>query len=87
MHQHRDKETLAGFVPSVPAPPCLRNAGDEAGLNMHDALTRGPAIVADVGCGEGSVIMALAETYPKARFIGIDIQESSVAVANAEAAR
>ena len=88
MHEMRDKEGLvSGFVPAVLATPCLKKPGDPATLTMHDALSRGPAIVADVGCGSGNVVMALAEAYPHARFIGIDIQADSVAAANAEAAR
>ena len=88
MHERRDKKTVVvEFVPTVLAPPCLKKPDDAATMTMHDALSRGPAVVADVGCGSGGAIMALAEAYPNARFIGIDIQAEAVAAATAKAAR
>jgi len=37
--------------------------------------------VADIGCGSGEITARLAERYPEAQLVGIDILESSVAYA------
>jgi precorrin-6B methylase 2 len=37
-----------------------------------------PARMVDVGCGEGWSTIALAQTYPKARFVGIDLDAPSI---------
>jgi SAM-dependent methyltransferase len=42
---------------------------------------RGPLHVADIGCGSGEITARLAERYPEAQLVGIDILESSVAYA------
>lgn len=38
--------------------------------------------VADVGCGSGRAMLALAERFPKSRFIGFDLCEEPIATAN-----
>jgi 2-polyprenyl-3-methyl-5-hydroxy-6-metoxy-1,4-benzoquinol methylase len=55
--------------------------------DVHAKLQRG-ADVADVGCGHGRALIALAQTYPAGRYVGYDIHPESIAVAraNAEAA-
>lgn len=44
------------------------------------------ARIADVGCGTGEITTRLAERYPGATLVGVDILESSVAVARQRAA-
>ncbi|MER6894597.1 amino acid adenylation domain-containing protein [Amycolatopsis sp. NPDC000740] len=43
--------------------------------------------VADIGCGTGHRVVALAQRYPMARFVGIDPAQSSLAVARRLALR
>lgn len=57
----------------VPALPALR-----------DALERG-IDVADIGCGNGRKLAALARAYPSSRFVGYDIFEDNVRRAGAHA--
>lgn len=66
-----------------------------AGLEPHilglvpglvDRLERGIDVL-DLGCGAGRAVLALAERFPRSRFVGIDLLEGSVAEARAEAAR
>lgn len=45
------------------------------------------ASVADVGCGYGSALIALAEAYPKSRFLGFDYHDASIAHARKGAAQ
>jgi 2-polyprenyl-3-methyl-5-hydroxy-6-metoxy-1,4-benzoquinol methylase len=60
------------WLPSVPA--------------VHARLQADPpARVADVGCGTGWSSIALARAYPKARVEGIDLDEASIATAQANA--
>lgn len=44
------------------------------------------AHVADVGCGHGASVVAMAEAFPNARFTGIDFHEPSIEIARARAA-
>lgn len=44
------------------------------------ALSAAPSIL-DVGCGTGEITSRLARKYPRARVLGIDVLESSIAVA------
>jgi SAM-dependent methyltransferase len=44
-----------------------------------------PARVADVACGEGRSSIAIARGYPKARVVGIDLDEPSIAAARRHA--
>jgi SAM-dependent methyltransferase len=43
--------------------------------------------VLDVGCGRGKALNLLARTFPRSRFLGIDLSADAVAFASAEAAR
>ena len=45
------------------------------------------ASVADVGCGYGAAMIALARAFPAARCTGIDADDSSISRARAAAAR
>ena len=49
---------------------------------MQD-MTRGlaPRSILDVGCGEGSMLAALAEAHPGAALAGVEISENAVALA------
>jgi ubiquinone/menaquinone biosynthesis C-methylase UbiE len=44
---------------------------------------RGEIRILDVGCGTGEITRRLAERYPRARLIGVDILESNLAIARA----
>ncbi|KAJ3103411.1 hypothetical protein HDU97_010157 [Phlyctochytrium planicorne] len=46
-----------------------------------ETLQRPGAIVADVGCGSGNVLLALAKKYPACRFYGYDVDAKSIAAA------
>ncbi|OGN92759.1 MAG: hypothetical protein A2Y88_05315, partial [Chloroflexi bacterium RBG_13_48_10] len=48
------------------------------------ALERG-ALVADVGCGRGGMLLMLAEAFPHSRFIGYDAFEANIIQAQANA--
>jgi 2-polyprenyl-3-methyl-5-hydroxy-6-metoxy-1,4-benzoquinol methylase len=48
-------------------------------------LERG-ALVADVGCGGGRGLIALARAFPRSRFVGYDVAAPAIARANANAA-
>lgn len=52
------------------------------------AKLEGGAQVADVGCGRGRALVKLAQTFPRARYVGYDIFGPTVerATANAQAA-
>lgn len=52
---------------------------------LHDRLRTG-ARVADVGCGFGATLLALAEAYPASRFWGFDSHDGSIAHARTAAA-
>ncbi len=43
--------------------------------------------VADIGCGSGHAINVMAQAFPKSRFVGYDLSQEGVAVAQAEAKR
>jgi 2-polyprenyl-3-methyl-5-hydroxy-6-metoxy-1,4-benzoquinol methylase len=57
-----------------------------AAADIHARLVSTPLRVADVGCGAGWSTMAMARAYPKARVIGFDADEASIADASANAA-
>lgn len=42
--------------------------------------------VADIGCGAGSAVCALAAAFPKSRFVGYDISRHALAIAREKAA-
>lgn len=44
------------------------------------------AVAADVGCGDGAAILAMAESYPNSRFVGIDASRHAVALVARKAA-
>jgi SAM-dependent methyltransferase len=48
--------------------------------------TAPPSRVLDLGCGLGASSIALARAYPRARVLGVDLDEASVTEARAEAA-
>jgi 2-polyprenyl-3-methyl-5-hydroxy-6-metoxy-1,4-benzoquinol methylase len=41
--------------------------------------------VLDLGCGRGRILQRLAVTYPKSRFVGIDLSEEAIAYARTQA--
>ena len=45
-----------------------------------------PALVADIACGEGWSTVAMATAYPRARFVGVDLDLPSVEAARRHAA-
>src|SRR6266508_5140257 len=48
--------------------------------------TAPPSRVLDLGCGLGASSIALARAYPRARVVGVDLDQASVTEARAEAA-
>ncbi|MBW3602781.1 MAG: class I SAM-dependent methyltransferase [Actinobacteria bacterium] len=65
--------------------PALVSAWIPALDGVEDRL-RGGATVADIGCGYGAALIALAEAYPRSRFIGFDYHDGSIASARKAAA-
>jgi SAM-dependent methyltransferase len=51
---------------------------------LHDRLARG-GDVADLGCGSGRAVIALARAYPRSRFVGFDTFDAALARARANA--
>ena len=52
---------------------------------LTDQLARGIRTL-DVGCGQGRIIIRLAELFPNSHFVGLDLSEDAVAMASNEAA-
>ena len=63
---------VSAWLPRVPAVRALLEAG---------------ALAADIGCGRGRAIFALAGAFPRARFVGYDAHPPNVAHANGRAAQ
>jgi 2-polyprenyl-3-methyl-5-hydroxy-6-metoxy-1,4-benzoquinol methylase len=53
---------------------------------VHDKLERGGARVADIGCGAGVALTALAEAYPESTFHGYELSRHALNRANARIA-
>lgn len=54
--------------------------------DLHARLQQDPpALVADIGCGEGWSTLAMARAYPKPRFVGIDVDAPSITAARRHA--
>lgn len=51
---------------------------------VTEALERGIDVL-DVGCGQGRAISLLARTYPRSRFVGVDLCDEALVAARAEA--
>ncbi|WP_234983366.1 class I SAM-dependent methyltransferase [Demequina sp. NBRC 110053] len=66
------EQMLAGALEGVP--------------DVHGVLGRADAVIADVACGAGWSSIALADAYPAARIVGIDIDEPSIERARENAA-
>ena len=71
--KHR-KMLLETFVPSV----------DKG--RLWERLQQGMQ-VCDLGCGEGVAVLLMARAFPASRFVGIDIDETALAVGRNEAQR
>ncbi|KAJ3115072.1 hypothetical protein HDU96_001236 [Phlyctochytrium bullatum] len=52
-----------------------------------EKLARPGAVVADVGCGGGNVVLHLAKKYPDVKFFGFDVDAASIQAANANLAK
>ncbi len=55
-------------------------------IGMAERLTAGIDVL-DLGCGQGHALNLLAKSFPKSRFVGIDLCEDTVAAARAEATK
>jgi SAM-dependent methyltransferase len=77
-------------IASLNRPMFLNQLGTDWIPSMPDVDRRlradPPARVADVGCGTGWSTIAIAQAYPKARVVGIDLDEPSIATARQNAA-
>jgi 2-polyprenyl-3-methyl-5-hydroxy-6-metoxy-1,4-benzoquinol methylase len=51
---------------------------------LTDQLARGIRAL-DVGCGQGRIMIRLAELFPNSRFVGMDLSEEAIAAAGNEA--
>ncbi|MGQ0844073.1 MAG: class I SAM-dependent methyltransferase [Sporichthyaceae bacterium] len=60
---------MAGWLEAIPA--------------LHDALSTPGARLADVGCGHGWSSLAIARAYPTLTVDGVDLDEASIAAAQA----
>jgi SAM-dependent methyltransferase len=67
-------ELASTWLPAVP----------DLDQRLHSAP---PAHVLDLGCGLGASSIALARAYPRARVLGVDLDQASVAEARAQAAQ
>jgi SAM-dependent methyltransferase len=67
-----EHKLVSEWLPRVPAVKALLEAG---------------ALTADIGCGRGRVLFALARAFPRARFVGYDAHAANVAHASEQAAR
>src|SRR5262245_331256 len=54
-------------------------------LRVHEVLERGAA-VADVGCNRGRALIKLANAFPRSMFVGYDVFEPALRLANERAA-
>lgn len=54
-------------------------------LEGVELVLREGGLVADVGCGQGVVLLLMAEAFPQSRFVGFDVHEGSIAAARAAA--
>jgi SAM-dependent methyltransferase len=74
MAEESDQTTLAGLtehiLPLVPGLP----------RRLEEGIR-----VADLGCGRGKAILALAERFPRSTFVGIDLSEEAIGWARARA--
>jgi ubiquinone/menaquinone biosynthesis C-methylase UbiE len=64
---------------------CLESHIVPVVAGLHDRLVAGIDVL-DVGCGQGRVILRLAELYPNSRFQGIDLSAEALGHARAAAA-
>ncbi len=55
--------------------------GDKATFRAFDSLDRAPCSILDVGCGGGLFTIKLAQRYPSARVVGVDIAPEAIAFA------
>jgi SAM-dependent methyltransferase len=51
-------------------------------LKVAKYITNSCKSVLDVGCADGTVTMALADLYPNTNFVGIDLDEDFIKIAN-----
>lgn len=56
--------------------------GDRATFKAFSKLKRSPQTILDVGCGGGLFTLRMAERYPEAKVIGIDLSPEAIAFAN-----
>ncbi|MBN2581983.1 MAG: class I SAM-dependent methyltransferase [Planctomycetes bacterium] len=59
----------------------------ETVVRMIHALWPQPERVLDLGCGSGSLSLAILEAFPECRLVGVDLDESMLALAGPRLAR
>ena len=76
-------------APAAWDPAVYLRYGDERGRPFVDLMSRvgavDPAVVVDLGCGEGTLTASLAQRWPGARITGIDSSPTMLAAATAHA--
>ncbi len=55
--------------------------GDRATFHAFDQLESPPTSILDIGCGGGLFTMRLAQRYPQAQVVGIDLSSEAIAFA------
>lgn len=53
-------------------------------LKIASFIPKGTKSLLDVGCADGTMTLALAEMYPEIEFVGLDLNESFIAIAQAK---
>lgn len=56
--------------------------GDSASFWAFEKLKKHPKTILDVGCGSGSFAIQLAQRYPDAKIVGVDIASEAIKYAN-----
>lgn len=51
-------------------------------LKVAKYISKGVKSVLDIGCADGTITLALADMYPEINFVGIDLDESFIKIAN-----
>jgi len=76
----------ANLIHVLPSPPHGLAPAFEAAHSLEAALQAG-ITVGEAGCGQGRLLVELARTYPRSRFLGYDLNAHALRLATDRAAR